>query len=1269
MRPLLALLLAPALAALALLPATASAASIIGAPAAAPAPINRLPQGGGVIYPAWTAEFWANPDHSGAPAYTRSDVRVSHDWETFRPIIGVQAESVRDFPRERFSARWTGRLLPRFAEDYTLKLVSSSRARVRLKAPGEAAFRTVIDAWAPHTRRTNEATLRLDPSQTYDIVIDYAHEGPAGADLVCELRWSSPGTPEEVIDYVSGNSVHFMYQHVLANVASFSGASENSATQGGIKVDELGWPVADFTQTMLQGFTHHAGRMLITFLGQAEISGPGTFVVGGETFTGTLPKGKGYDAATNRTRVFVDLTPESDGETSRTRYSFGKTQRTASSPVGSGLTELEVLLAREVNGKVPHEPGEIIHQPARTAFLPIYTFRVQRTGLNEIEKWSERTLPGYSRIMGQKWRADMAYEKLVLAANELGRDLHLCYSDSADEEFMRKLALLAKYGSDGVEPYTRPTANPVWPPLNPNLRFYLEHGNEMGWSGIQPRTWSRTYEQQIHGKADHPVWKVVNFDGRVTEDRQGGLMRYHAYRTVLMSEAMRSVWGDAAMGDRIRVMLFGQYERWFQNGMLQFIHDYYSNPAHVATPRPVSRILWAAGPAVYYGTTNNFAVGATPVLANHDFEATPLAPGEARLAPAGVPGWKFEGGAGLIDHRLPRHLALAKTTAGAAEKIAGRAAVGYRITVGDRDLYLIQAARHVQAGEKGTANTSVFDLEGKALYPSKHPAMRLAGAKPGELVFTSLDHCGWATSDSSRVGAWRLVAGQSYLVVSEVADATIPGADTALEPGPGFTIDGPVMVKRGGIATQGITGGKPEFTPAPGRGYPLPSFRYSFADTSLPGYVLMPSDPFVDTSWTEGGRGKSFIPESHRAGTTWAFLAGKAKLTQTFRVEKAGEYALVFTANSSLNKWQDRNGENPFTIRIGDEVVWDNTVGESRKPKGGVFQWGTRYLRLEPGAHTLTIESRSADPKDVVYLHAMHLGSIEDFAGGPEAKNFLGAGAATGQTDGRFAMIAELCTAMAQNWGLVPYAYEGGTSSGGDWNGGKFEFAHQFKWEHPWSKAADNQWARYWHDFGGANAFYYYPGFEYKYIHRAHTYMPWAASIDRAHTWVHEPRGPVAAPVTFTPAMKHYQSEPAAQWENWFHPFVSERQYAAVTAALPKPGVWKGFVFRAPSPGRYEIVARTKGDGTARLHVNDSQAVVRGPAGAELRLTVFLPQAIHAVRLENLGGEFELESITIAPAATRPLAAAAARSGTAEPFRSDPAVEPSTVSFGRLRRY
>ncbi len=495
-----------------------------------------------------------------------------------------------------------------------------------------------------------------------------------------------------------------------------------------------------------------------------------------------------------------------------------------------------------------------------------------------------------------------------------------------------------------------------------------------------------------------------------------------------------------------------------------------------------------------------------------------------------------------------------------------------------------------------------------------------------------MDHCGWATSDSSRGGLWRLLAGQSYYVLTEAEGPTVPSGTSTLTAGPGLVIDGPAKLERGRLSQRGVTGGKIDYKAAPSQGYPLPTFRYAFADTSLGGgIVLAPADPLLEPSWPEGGKGKSFVPKSHRAGTRFAFLAGQGKLRQTFKLTEAGEYAVVFTANSSLNEWKSREGENPFTIRLDDVLVWDSAVGESRKPKGGLFQWGTLYTQLEAGSHTLTIESRSRNPKDVVYFYALHLGSINDFVGGPTAANFLGAGAATGQTDGRFAMIAELCTAMAQNWGLVAYAYEGGTNAGGDWGGGKLDYAHQFKWKHPLSKVADNQWARFWHNYGGANAFYYYPGFEYKNIHRAFEYMPWAAATERAHTWVYEPQGPPAAPLVLTPATRHYQSSRGSQWEKWYHPFVSDQLYAEVTAKLGTEGQWKGFVFRAPRPGKYRLVATTQGEGGLKLIVNDSQAISSGPAGLPVSITVTLTQGIHAVRVQNTTGNFELQSLEITP--------------------------------------
>jgi hypothetical protein len=1196
-------------------------AAALAAQAAPSAPKNRVPQGGGVIYPAWTGEYWANPTMQGKPDYTRSDIRVRFDWQDWQPILGVHAESVRNFPTDRFSARWTGKIIARFNEDYTFRLTSDEQARIQIKPEGSSEWKTLIDAWAPHKRRDDTATMALKPGVNYDVVIDYA-EGTG--DAVCSLYWSSPSTPEEIVDYVSGNGVHFTIPEVLANLFSFSGQPREAvgpANSAGGNTDSNGWPTADFSTALIQGYTFYVGRGMIVFKGQADVSmGNATFEVDGKSYP-TLPKGVGYNPKSNETRAFVIWT-ESKGENLTTSViSMKNTQRTPGSPVGSGVTDLEVMCPRHVNGTEPQEPGEIISQEARDTYLPVYMFRDQKTGLNDIVKWDERTLPAYSKIQGQIWRSDIAYEKLILAANEIGRDIHLNFGGSIDEEFMYKLALLFKYGSDGKEPYTKPTPNPVWPPLSPNLRLYLEHGNEMGWSAIQPRAWSQDFERLCKEKGE--IYNILNFDGNI---KTGGIYRYHAYRTVRMSENMRKVWGDAAMGDRIRVLLFGQYANWCQEGMCQFINDYYNNPAFVKTPRPVSEILFAAGPAIYYGTINNFCTGDKVYIKNCNFEETQIKPGEAKIAPVSK-GWKFEGGTGVVDLKTTRLEAVTAMQPSGSLKIVGKAAAGFQFTVGDKDLFVYEVGRIAQKGEKGKAATTIVMLNGNPVAGSKHPATELEKVKAGEISYTTLEYCGWATSDSSRIGVWRLEAGKTYALITDVNNVDLPSADSQLTSGNGIKIDGGVLIQGATISIRGISQ-KVEKVSGSGTGFPIVNFRYAFAQEPATGMAIAPSDPMLDPTWSKGGKGKSFIPDSHRNISKAAFIAGKGKLSTTVTIDKKGEYALIFTANGSLNKPGTRDGDLPFTITIGGKQVWSDTVGESRKPNGGVFQWGTDYLTLEPGEHEIVFESTKNSPKDTVYIYAMHLGNLENYYGGPGAPNFLGAGAATGQTDSGFEYNTKVATSMAQLWGLVPYAYEGGTQAGGDWNGGKLNYPDQFKWNHPMSKVADNNWANLWHNYGGADAMYYYPGFEYRYMYKAETFMPWSASIDRAHTWVLEPKGPVAAPTIFKVEVPHFQGEPNSTWAGWLHPWSSNYSKNDKGATLTQ-NQWKGFIFRAPKTGEYTITAKTSGGGKVKLFVNDSQSIVEGASGTPVETKVHLTQGIHSVRVLNTDGSFAFQSLEV----------------------------------------
>ena len=622
-------------------------------------------------------------------------------------------------------------------------------------------------------------------------------------------------------------------------------------------------------------------------------------------------------------------------------------------------------------------------------------------------------------------------------------------------------------------------------------------------------------------------------------------------------------------------------------------------------------------------------VGERTFLANRGFEEIDLAPGEIRLNPQGT-GWTFEGGAGIVDLRNARQEAFTKAEPGEPVKLKGKAAAGFQFTVGNRDIYVYDVGHVVQPGEKGSPKVNLYEADGRSIANRKVAGVDLREAKPGQTLYTPLEYSGWATSDSSRVGLWRLEANKSYVVLSDVS-GTVPGPDTKLAAGPGITIDGPAIAGGGSLGDKGVTGGKIETTKQPGEGYPVATFRYAFAAEPKPGMAIAPSDPMLDPTWKDGGKGKSYIPPSHRTITRAAFLAGKGTISQDFEIDRDGEYALVFTANSSLNQMKGREGDNPIVIRFDGQVVWDKSpVGGGRKPKGGVFQWGTRYIPLKAGKHRLSIESTSDDPRDVVYLYATHVGDLSDFYGGPNADNFLGAGAATGQTEGRFALISQLCTAEAQLWGLVPYAYEGGTNAGGDWNGEKLLYPNQFKWTHPISKVADNNWAHFWHDYGGINAFYYYPGFDYKYLFRAETFMPWAAAVDRAHTWVWEPTGPPAAPVTFDAKDKHYQSSRASQWNGWSHPYQSDKSYArGLSKKLDEEGMWDGFVFRAPKAGQYTITAETTPGGRLDLLVDDGRAAGTADSGSAATVRMFLTQGVHAVKVKNAGGSFEVTKVSV----------------------------------------
>ena len=107
--------------------------------------------------------------------------------------------------------------------------------------------------------------------------------------------------------------------------------------------------------------------------------------------------------------------------------------------------------------------------------------------------WVDRRLPGYVFQQGVLNRrapatgfggdrgTGVAFEHMVALANAAGRDMWINVPHLATDDFVTKLAQLIRFGSDGVNPYTNPVANPVYPPLNTNRQVFVEYSNEI-WS-------------------------------------------------------------------------------------------------------------------------------------------------------------------------------------------------------------------------------------------------------------------------------------------------------------------------------------------------------------------------------------------------------------------------------------------------------------------------------------------------------------------------------------------------------------------------------------------------------------------------------------------------------------------------------------------------------------------------------------------------------------------------------------------------------------------
>jgi hypothetical protein len=612
--------------------------------------------GGGYAQCGMLGEYFANPDLSGAPAFTRRDVRIDFDWGTLLPVGGSNSAPMRAFPRDNFSVRWIGSLIARFSEAYVFFAAADEGVRVRIRPAGSSAWTAIIDNWNSSGVFAS-APQNLSAGQAYDLQVEY-HELSGQAN--CRLSWRSPSTPTEVIDPVAQQGLNATSWYGYEDQIWADRMKAARWDEGKSVIDSLGWPRDSAVMVMSESDANDpvlGGTYLLSFNGEAQIKtgccNTVVFSVGGQTYTNQLARGVGYDAATNTTFAEMNV-----NGSRLVALGFYQTSRNNSSAIGTGITNIKLMRPLAPDSTAHHDTSEVVARRFKQAVRDYYTCLRWLEGSNGTTDslWSDRTRPGYAFFSQSKpgvtWSEQENWEYLIMLANETGKDLYLTLPIKACDDYFVKLADLLKYGSDGVLPYTGPQADPRYPPLNPNLRVYMETGNEIwNWAFASTQTCLAICKKEA--AANSAVWQVMNYDGKLSVNDGGGIYgmrRWLAIRTVNCSNAFRAVFGNAGMGPRIRMLTEYQYDNAQETAdrSFQMFDGYYNNGtgAYVGTPHPPSYYLWGAGGATYYGTGNTIGKQSAVPVPDSGFESPVLSANSMQYRPSGTV-WSFTGTAGI----------------------------------------------------------------------------------------------------------------------------------------------------------------------------------------------------------------------------------------------------------------------------------------------------------------------------------------------------------------------------------------------------------------------------------------------------------------------------------------------------------------------------------------------------------------------------------------------------------------------------------------------
>jgi hypothetical protein len=380
------------------------------------------------------------------------------------------------------------------------------------------------------TTKTNWTSAPI-ASATYSIV-------PQGSQAVARLGMN--------LSFVNDYNTERFYADAVKMARTVQDQGANDINLDPLKVDADGWPKIDFLLGLVYGLPELHGTYRLEFTGQAADVSCGLI-------TCTVSN-KVYDSPTNKTTATVTIAADQSATTTF-RLSFSGTKRLPADAPGTGVTNIHLWR--------PEEPGSATSFPGTSPFALKKTdgswttygtilrkFSVLRfmdvinTNGNQETAWTDRILPskisqsnefgsanlnGHAR--GVSWEHIFAFANEVFSdAATVERGIWINIPLDASDQYIVNLARIAKCGSNGTDPWvvtgtsTCSAGTPTWPPLDPNIKLYVEYSNEIwNWGFTQSLRNQDLTEQAI---LDHVGSTPENFDGIVPTAAEAGHPAY-----------------------------------------------------------------------------------------------------------------------------------------------------------------------------------------------------------------------------------------------------------------------------------------------------------------------------------------------------------------------------------------------------------------------------------------------------------------------------------------------------------------------------------------------------------------------------------------------------------------------------------------------------------------------------------------------------------------------------------------------------------------------